>query len=132
MTPSWSDPIEGQGTAHNFAETPELIGTYLGVEHVEVEDKWGPNTTRQQTVHRFTDQQGERMDAWGSADLDAKLRNIVVGTLVRIHFDGTRTLEPKSPGDEPRQMKQFTVQVDTSTIHDAPTAPAGADDDIPF
>jgi hypothetical protein len=121
--PTWSEPVEGQGTAHDFKSEPELIATYLGTDQIEARDSFGGGT-RETAIHRFRKPSGEPVDVWGSTDLDAKVRGITEGTLMRITYRGTEPL------DNDRSIKRYTVQWDKDSV---PTPVAsGQTDDIPF
>lgn len=120
--PDWSDPVEGQGTAHDFKVEPELIAVYLRTDTIDTRDSF-TGGTRESAIHRFTKQNGEAVDVWGSADLDAKLRGIDGGTLMRIVFTGTESL------DNDRTIKRYTVQWDKASV---PAPVASQADDIPF
>ena len=125
MTPSWSEPVEGKGSAHDFRAESELVANYQRTDRVDVADNFSsvPGAMRVQTIHRFI-RDGVMVDVWGSADLDGKLRGIPAGTLCRIVYDGMEDL------DGGKQIKRFTVQYDLS---DAPSQPAQSQtDDIPF
>lgn len=121
--PDWSEPIEGQGTAHDFKAEPELIAVYLRTETIDARDTFSGGT-RETTMHRFRKQDGEAVDVWGSTDLDAKLRGIVSGTLMRIVYRGTEPL------DNDRTIKRFTVQWDKASVPESAAVSQG--DDIPF
>jgi len=126
VTPSWSEPVEGKGSAHDFRTESELVANYQRTDRVDVADNFSsvPGATRQQTIHRFI-RDGEMVDVWGSADLDGKLRGIPAGMLCRIVYDGLEDI-----GDG-KQMKRFTVQYDTSGSGGSAAA-VRPDDDIPF
>jgi hypothetical protein len=128
VSSQWSDPIEGAGSAHDFATEAVLIAFYRGSEFVQT-------THGDSRIHRFQKRDGENVDAWGSADLDAKLKNVVPGTLTRIEYTGVMPLPPKKGETEPRSMKVYTVRIDPTTVPTATAAsaaPASADTDIPF
>ena len=126
MSPSWSEPVAAQGSAHDFRAEPVLEANYQRTDTVDAPDRFSdvPGAMRSQTIHRFI-RDGVMVDVWGSADLDGKLRGIPSGTLCRIVYDGLEDI------GEGKQIKRFTVQYDTSGAGQAQVTHA-ADDDIPF
>lgn len=132
MCPSWSDPIAGQGSAHDWLAEATLVGTFDRTDLVEVEDRFNGGT-RQQSIHRFL-VDGRLVDVWGSVDLDSKLRAVTSGRLCKVVYLGLEEL------DGGRRMKRFSVQVDESqdpvgaaAAVTAQVAQAALDgDDIPF
>lgn len=125
--PNWSEPLKGQGSAHDFNVDPTLIAVFDRSERIDVEDRFNGGM-REQTIHRFHYlDDGAPVDVWGSADLDGKLRTVQSGVLCRIVFLGLEELD----GD--RKIKRFSVQVDEEGPAAAQVAAAAkSDDDIPF
>lgn len=78
-------PVADKGanfaTTIDWAETPLFAGTYNGSISKQIRGE-------ARTFHTFTDDDGAEYEAWGTAILDSRLKDIVPGTFVQITYLG--------------------------------------------
>lgn len=80
----------------DFDENPELVGTYLATK--EVDTKHG-----KREVHQFN-VDGEDVDAWGTAILNSRMKDIESGTDVKVVKTGDKI---KTKGGSAWEFKVF-------------------------
>jgi hypothetical protein len=86
------------GNTHNFEETPELLGTYVGVE-----EKAGMNGSNLYTLETAG---GNKVDFWGSTVLDRVMKKAAIGDELKIQYLG---MEKNTKNG--REYKNFEVLV---------------------
>lgn len=94
------EEVKGGGDfppVHDFNETPELIGTFLGTEVKTIKGD-------DRTIHSF-DVDGTVTQAWGASILDSRLADVEVGQRVKVVKTGKK-LTTKA-GRTPWEFKVF-------------------------
>lgn len=86
------------GNAHNFEETPELLGTFVGVQ-----EKAGMNGSN---LYSLETADGKKVDFWGSTVLNRVMKLASVGDELKIHYLG---MEKNAKNG--REYKNFEVLV---------------------
>lgn len=80
-----------------------LIGTYQGVKQVEYTDSDGNDKLT--NLYRFANKKGEiTMSVWGCYDLDTKLADVKVGTLLKVEYLGMETIKAGK-----QQLRRYRV-----------------------
>lgn len=106
----WEDVRVGLGRGWDFDRDGDLIGLYLGVNEVEIDEskRQGDDDRTHAKAHSFgLPESGEIVFVWGSYELDEAMTEIGVDDKVKISFIGRENF---NSDDGPRQVKRYRVQ----------------------
>lgn len=94
------EEVKGEyARTHDFAENDTLVGVYNGSRTVNTKNG-------ERDIHNFTDPAGESVDAWGTAIINSRLKDVPQGAKVKIVSTG-REVATKNG----RKAKEFQVFV---------------------
>ena len=101
----WGDEI-GSGTFISWTEPKVVIGTFVKAEE-DVPGKYGPSYQ----ITLVLDS-GETVLNKPPSALESRMRQIPLGSRVRIEYDGTTT-----PSKSGQPVKNFSVRVSKNSLH---------------
>jgi hypothetical protein len=104
----WEDVNPGLGRAWDFDKYGDLVGIYIGVQHVEIDPQKNEGRTEAK-AHQvgLLDNSAEIVFVWGSHELDNAFTDIGGGDKVKVSFLGRDTF---NSDNGPRQVKRYRVQ----------------------
>lgn len=108
----WEEISTGIGEEWDFDKSGQLIGTYKGTEYVDIPvERQIDGRTRAMTYQFETASEGATVFCWESYQLTEAMKEVSIGDLCRIQFDGYKKFDSAAG---PRQVKQFRVSVKRS------------------
>lgn len=108
----WQEAAPDFADVHDFDDAPVLEGIYVATKTVETDDVQHPGQKRPTALYEIsidgTDNPDSRRAVWGTAALDQKMKEIAIGSRVRIEYRGKEQF--RGSDGSTRQIRRFRVQ----------------------